>query len=111
VQPKELRLYKTNDGKIPFADWFDALRDIKTQAIINKRLDRVRLGNFGDCKSVGSGVFELRIDYGSGYRVYFGQVGLTVVLLLCGGDKSTQNRDIEIAKEYWLDYGERESTN
>ncbi len=58
----------------------------------------------GDCQSVGNGVFELRIDYGSGFRIYFGQIGMTIVILICGGDKSTQNRDIRQAKEYWTDY-------
>jgi putative addiction module killer protein len=65
----------------------------------------------GDYRSVGEGVYELKIDYGSGYQVYFGQIGSTVVLLLCGGDKSTQAQDILRAKEYWRDYEERESTN
>jgi len=68
-------------------------------------------GNLGDCESVGEGVFELKIDLGPGYRLYFGQVGLTVVLLLIGGDKSTQNRDIGKAIKYWRDCERRESTN
>jgi putative addiction module killer protein len=75
VHPKEIQLYVTADGSVPFAEWLDTLKDIKTQTIINTRLDRVRLGNLGDYRSVGSGVYELRIDYGSGYRLYFGQVG------------------------------------
>jgi len=62
------------------------------------------LGNLGDCQSVENGVFELRIDYGSGFRIYFGQIGMTIVILICGGDKSTQDRDIRQAKEYWTDY-------
>ncbi|RKZ91012.1 MAG: hypothetical protein DRR19_08385 [Candidatus Parabeggiatoa sp. nov. 1] len=69
------------------------------------RIDRLIRGHFGDSKSVGEGVYELRIDYGPGYRVYFGKVGLTIVLLLCGGDKSTQQVDIHKAKTYWHDYG------
>ena len=71
------------------------------------RLDRVSLGNFGDCRSVGEGVQELRIDYGPGYRVYFGQLGSTIVLLLCGGDKSTQAKDINLAHYYWSEYRKR----
>ena len=63
-------------------------------------------GNFGNSRSVGSGVYELRLHFGSGYRIYFGEVGDTVVLLLCGGDKSSQARDIRRAKTYWLDYKE-----
>lgn len=94
----------TSDGKAPFSQWLDSLKDRKARAIIKCRLDRVDEGNFGDCKSVGGSVFELRVDYGSGYRVYFGQVGLTVVLLLLGGDKSTQEQDIKRAKAYWADY-------
>ncbi|MEE3717019.1 type II toxin-antitoxin system RelE/ParE family toxin [Tumidithrix elongata RA019] len=105
--PKEIRRYITKDGKIPFAIWIDALRDSKVRAKINERLRRASLGNLGDFKSLADGVFELRIDYGSGYRVYFGQVGSTIVLLLCGGDKSTQTRDIRKAKEYWADYEQR----
>lgn len=108
VQPREIKRYITSDGKIPFAEWFDSLRDINAQIKIDTRLRRVSVGNLGDYRSVGEGVFELRIDYGPGYRVYFGQIGLTIVLLLLGGDKSSQNQDIRKAKEYWRDYEESE---
>jgi putative addiction module killer protein len=104
TQPREIERYVTADGQIPFDNWFDSIRVSKTQTIISKRLDRVRMGNLGDYRSVGGGVFELRIDYGRGYRIYFGQVGTTIVLLLCGGDKSTQIKDIRQAQEYWRDY-------
>jgi putative addiction module killer protein len=104
TQPREIERYVTPDGQIPFDNWFDSIRVSKTQTIISKRLDRVRMGNLGDYRSVGEGVFELRIDYGRGYRIYFGQVGTTIVLLLCGGDKSTQIKDIRQAQEYWRDY-------
>jgi putative addiction module killer protein len=87
------------------------LRDTKARNKIQLRLDRVKLGNLGDYRSVGEGVFEFRIDYGPGYRIYFGQVGLTIVLLLCGGDKSTQEQDIRKAKEYWADYERRENAD
>lgn len=94
----------------PFADWLDD-QDIKTQAVINARLDRVRLGNFGDCTRIkdGDGIWELRIDYGPGYRIYYGKDGLKVVILLIAGDKSTQRRDISKAGKYWQDY--KESSN
>ena len=68
------------------------------------RLARVRQGNLGDCKPVGEGVSELRVDYGPGYRVYFGQKGRTLVVLLCGGDKRSQDRDIRLAKQFWQEF-------
>ncbi|MBN8559869.1 MAG: type II toxin-antitoxin system RelE/ParE family toxin [Leptolyngbya sp. UWPOB_LEPTO1] len=104
AQPRELVLYVTDQGDVPFETWFLGLRDRQARIRIRKRLDRVEMGNLGDYKSVGSGVFELRIDYGSGYRVYFAFSGSTIVLLLCGGDKTTQDRDILVAKQYWSDF-------
>ena len=104
VQPREIQRYVTVDGQVPFDNWYNSLRDSKISTIIDKRLNRVILGNLGDCQSVGEGVFELRIDYGPGFRIYFGQVGTTIIILLCGGDKSTQDRDIRQAIEYWTDY-------
>ena len=89
---------------MPFDNWYNSLRDSKISTIIDKRLNRVILGKLGDCQSVGEGVFELRIDYGPGFRIYFGQVGTTIIILLCGGDKSTQDRDIQQAIKYWTDY-------
>lgn len=89
----EVREYIHNNKRAPFTDWLGAL-DRKVRARIDARIDRLILGNFGDCKSVGDGVSELRIDFGPGYRVYFGRDGKTIVLLLCGGDKSTQQADI-----------------
>lgn len=83
---------------------------MKATAIIQKRLRRVELGNLGDYQSVGEGVCELRIDYGPGYRVYFGQIEMKIVLLLCGGDKSTQEQDIRQAIKYWRDYEKRENS-
>lgn len=81
-----------------YSTWFAKLGDIQAKARIVARIRRVELGNLGDTKSVGGGVSELRIDYGPGYRVYFTKRGNTLVILLCGGDKKTQKRDIETAK-------------
>jgi putative addiction module killer protein len=104
IQPREIKNYLKVDDTDPFDSWFDSLRDRRAKAKITARLDRVENGNLGDYKSVGEGVFELRIDYGPGYRIYFGQEGSKIILLLCGGDKSTQVQDILKAKEYWEDY-------
>ncbi len=81
-----------------FIDWLVALRDIPARARIAKRIDRIALGNFGDAKSVGGGVSELRFTFGPGYRVYYTRRGDIVVILLCGGDKGSQEQDIERAK-------------
>ena len=81
-----------------FIDWLVALRDIPARARIAKRIDRIALGNFGDAKSVGEGVSELRFTFGPGYRVYYMRRGDIVVILLCGGDKGSQEQDIERAK-------------
>ena len=84
-----------------FDDWLRALRDPVGKARILARLRSASLGNFGDCEPVGAGVSEMRIHAGPGYRVYYGRRGRTVYLLLCGGDKSSQQRDIRQAKELW----------
>ena len=100
----KILVYTTSSGKAPFSIWRDSL-DLKTRAIIKTRLDRIRLGNFGDSKPIknGEGVKELRISYGPGYRIYYGMNGSTLVILLVGGDKKSQARDIAKAKQYWLD--------
>lgn len=109
--PRELRIYETEQGAVPFSSWLYLLRDREAKARIRKRLDRIELGNLGDYRSVGEGVFEFRIDYGSGYRVYFAQIDLLIILLLYGGDKSTQERDIIKAKQLWSDFKQRENAN
>ncbi|NJO12782.1 MAG: type II toxin-antitoxin system RelE/ParE family toxin [Gammaproteobacteria bacterium] len=81
--------------------------DVRTCARIAARLERLTDGHFGDWKSIGGGVYELRVDAGPGYRVYYGRDGAAIILLLCGGDKSTQRRDIERAHAYWKDYKAR----
>jgi putative addiction module killer protein len=103
----EVRRYRTVHGREPFSDWLTNLRDRQARARILSRLDRLELGNFGDCKFVGGGVSELRVDWGPGYRVYFGRDGKTVIVLLCGGDKKKQDIDIQKAIELWQEYERR----
>ena len=105
--PIEFRLYQTSTGARPFDDWLHGLADRQARARIDARLSRVLGGNFGDVEPVGEGVLELRIDWGPGYRVYFARVGPVIVLLLCGGDKRTQQRDIWRAKAILKDYKAR----
>ncbi len=100
----EILEYLTRDGRNPFRKWLEGLRDRQARSRIRVRLNRIRLGNFGDCKSVGSGVSELRVPYGPGYCVYFGRRDSKVVILLYGGHKKTQSGDIALAREYWNDY-------
>lgn len=101
---KTVLIYKTESGKVPFNIWLDSLRDRKTRQRILNRLFRVESGNYGDHKSVGDGVIELRFFFGAGYRIYFGEDGDKLVILLTGGDKSSQSEDIEQAKAYWKEY-------
>ena len=103
----DIEYFITGTGKKPFKDWLEGLKDVAGRAKIRIRLDRARLGNLGDNRSVGEGVRELRIDYGPGYRVYFALDGARIILLLLGGDKSSQERDIAQAKEYWRDHQRR----
>jgi putative addiction module killer protein len=102
--PRELRVYERAAGACPFEDWLEGLRDAKGRAVIQVRLDRLEQGNLGDCKPVGEGVLEFRVDFGPGYRVYFAEDGPRIVLLLIDGDKSTQSKDIKTAKKYWNEY-------
>ena len=103
----EIRIYQTKEGKQPFTKWYDGLKDQSNQLRIRKRLRQITLGNFGDSKFLGDGIFELRFFFGKGYRVYYAKQSNVVVLLLCAGDKSTQQKDINQAKIYWQDYQER----
>jgi len=104
ITPKEVVAFRTRNGQVPFEEWLDDLDDKRAVARVLARLARVRRGNLGDCKPVGEGVSELRVDYGPGYRVYFGQKGRTLVVLLCGGGKRTQDRDIRLAKQFWQEF-------
>jgi len=97
----EIRKYTDESGGVPFDRWVERLRDRRAKVRILNRIDRLSLGLEGDWKPVGGGVREMRIPEGKGYRVYYAREGETVVLLLCGGDKSSQKADIAKAKEYW----------
>jgi putative addiction module killer protein len=103
----DLVIYQTPQGKRPFEQWIEKQKDNQAVAAIKLRLRCVTLGNLGDSKSVGNGVYELRIDFGPGYRVYYGKVGQKVILLLCVGSKRTQEKDIKLAKEYLNEFQER----
>ena len=103
----EIEHYIDGKNRVIYPDWLAKLSDRIAKARIIKRVDRLSRGGFGDCKPVGEGVWELRIDYGPGYRVYYSLIGKTVVLLLCGGDKRKQNTDIVRAIDYLQDYKRR----
>jgi putative addiction module killer protein len=107
----EIEIYETANGKRPFEIWFQELKEIHTKARISMRLDRLKLGNFGDCKTLQEGVSELRIHYGPGIKIYYGKIDNKIVLLLCGGDKGSQDRDINKAKVYFKDYLSRGLNN
>ena len=103
----KIRHYVTATGKDPYQQWLDGLKDLKGRVIIQRRIDRVANGNFGDHRFCRDGMWELRIDYGPGYRVYYARAGETVVLLLCGGSKRSQSADIKEAARFWADYHRR----
>jgi putative addiction module killer protein len=106
IDVRELRVYLSADGRSPFAGWFDVL-DASAAAKVTVALSRLEQGNFSNVKGVGEGVLEYRLDWGPGYRVYFGQDGAALVVLLIGGTKRRQSRDIETAKALWRDYKRR----
>lgn len=105
--PKTIQVYYCQNRSSPFNEWLYSLRDNKGVQIILSRIDRLAAGNSGDCKAVGLGVLELRIHFGPGYRVYFANQPAQLVILLSGGDKSSQIQDIMKAHEYWMDYKRR----
>lgn len=99
--------YLSSDGRDPFKDWLAKLADRQARARVAIRVQRLRAGNFGDCKPLTDGVWELRIDHGPGYRVYYARTGNTLLLLLMGGDKRSQQADIAQAVEYLQDWKRR----
>jgi len=99
--------YLDETGRSPYAEWLAGLRDKRARAKIIIQVDRMELGLFGDSQAIGDGLSELRIHYGPGYRVYYGKEEQYIYLVLCGGDKSTQTKDIKRARAYWQDHKRR----
>jgi len=104
----ELLRYQGGDGREPLTEWLRSLRDRQGYARILARLDRIENGNFGQCRPLRDGVWELKIDHGPGYRLYYGVVGKTIILLLCAGYKRTQQADIQRAVNYWQEFRSRQ---
>jgi putative addiction module killer protein len=103
----EIRHYLTTEGKDPILEWLKQLRDPIAKVQIIKRINRLEQGNFGDHRFCREGVWELRVDTGAGYRLYYARAGIQTILLLCGGDKRTQDTDIDRAVKFWQDWQRR----
>ena len=106
--PIQILVYEKPNQQAPFYEWLDAFKNSKIQTRIWSRVNRLSCGNAGDYRSVGQGVHEMRLHFGSGYRIYYAWNGKQIVLLLLGGDKSTQHEDILTAQGYWQDYLRRD---
>jgi putative addiction module killer protein len=104
IKKRNLLLLETRNGRTPFLEWIESLNDKSLEKSIDARLTRIENGNFGDHKSIGNGVYELRIPKGPGLRVYYGLEGDTIVVLIGGGNKSSQSSDIKKAHELWREY-------
>lgn len=104
IQERIIQLHQLPNGQAPFEEWLQGLNDKKTKARILQRLDRIRLGNFGNCRSLGSGIYELKISWRPGFRIYYGLLSSSIILLLCGGDKGSQKKDIDKARQMWEDF-------
>ena len=102
-----VELFLMDDGRCPYREWLEGLCDPVVRDRVDTRMNRAHQGNLGDVRSVGAGVWEFRLQFGAGYRVYFGRHGETIVVLLCGGDKSSQDADIALARQHWNRYRER----
>ena len=107
MQIYEIRHYVSSAGVDLFSDWLKRVRDPVAKVQIVKRVNRMEQGNFGDNSFCGDGVWELRVDVGAGYRIYYSRTGSHIMLLLCGGDKRTQDADIKDAKQYWKEWQRR----
>ncbi len=107
IRPREILHYTTPSGRNPYRQWYTRIKDQKTQIAISNKISRLRSGNLGDFKRLSKDLYELRIHHGPGYRIYFGVFQNDIVILLCGGTKGTQQRDIIRAQNYWDDFLER----
>jgi putative addiction module killer protein len=105
--PRTVETYVTRGGKDVFQGWLDGLADRRAKVLVDKTVAKIRLGNLGHHKSVGEGVQEIVLDYGPGYRIYFGEYGTTRVILLLGSTKRRQAEAITLAQRYWTDWRER----
>ncbi len=104
AEPRTIVIYKDNNDKEPFTEWLHKLRDPQARLAVTRRIDQLSYGLYGNWRSVGASVYELKLSTGPGYRIYFGERENRLVILLCAGDKSSQNRDILRAKQYWKEY-------
>ncbi len=104
TRTRTVLFYQDKNGAEPFTNWLYGLKDSTARRRILARLRRLEQGNFGDCKPVGDGISELRLFFGAGYRVYFGEDKQMIVIILSGGDKASQKTDIKLAKAYWKDF-------
>ena len=107
IRPREILTYTTPNKRNPYRQWYTQIKDEKAQIALSNRITRLRAGNFGDFRRLDAGLYELRIHYGPGYRIYFGIFQNDIVILLCGGTKGTQQRDITRAKNYWNNFIEQ----
>jgi len=99
-----LKALVLENGNSPIEAWIKGIRDTQTRQRIQARLDRIERGNLGEYRNIGEGVSEFKMDFGAGYRIYFARTGATLIVLLVGGDKSTQDNDIKTARQLWKDY-------
>lgn len=106
AKPRSIDYYKTRTGKEPAKEWLSSVKDTLTQAILYKRIRQAGLGQFGKARNLGDGIWELKVDYGPGYRLYYGIHGDELILILMGGSKRTQTADIKKARAYWIDWKE-----
>jgi putative addiction module killer protein len=104
TKEKAIEYYITQEGKIPFNQWYESLKDKRAREEVARRLNRAIQGNFGDHKILAEDLYEMRITYGPAYRIYYTEKDKRIIVLLCGGDKSTQTEDVEKAKQYLKDY-------